>query len=87
MAGQPLGAARLVFEVDDPEVLAERSKYAANVTSDQDGNFAVTLTPFRHYRVLIEKVGVGKGEVLFQPMCGVCLRFVLNREKAEMADQ
>jgi len=38
------------------------------------------------YRVLIEKQGVGKGNVTIQPMCGVCLRLVLGREEAEVAD-
>jgi hypothetical protein len=84
--GQPIPEARLVFEINDPEIQEGQAAYTAKAGTDADGNFEVTLTPFRHYRVMIERPGVGKGEVAIQPMCGICLRFVLSREKAEMAD-
>jgi hypothetical protein len=84
---QPLAGARLVFEINDPEILEDRAKYTVSVQTGPDGNFEVTLTPFRHYRVMIEKPGIGKGEVALQPMCGICLRFVLDRERLEIADR
>jgi len=84
--GQPLPGAQLVFQIEDAEVPATQPGNVVNATTDANGSFFVTLTPFRHYRVLIEKQGVGKGNVTIQPMCGVCLRLVLGREEAEVAD-
>lgn len=84
---QPLAGARLLFEISDPEITEGRAKYTVAATTGPDGNFEATLTPFRHYRVVIDKAGEGKGEIALQPMCGMCLRFVLAREKVEMAEQ
>jgi len=33
MAGQPLAGAHIVFEIDDPEILTERSKYTTDATT------------------------------------------------------
>jgi hypothetical protein len=84
--GRPLAETRLLFEINDPEVTEGQAAYTVKAVTDADGNFGATLTPYRHYRVILEKAGVGKGEVAIQPMCGICLRFVLSREHAELAD-
>jgi hypothetical protein len=82
VAGEPLSGARLVFQMEDAEVAGGRPVKA---TTDGEGNFTIVLTPYRHYRVLIEKEGTGKAEVSLQPICGDCLRFVLIKDQAYLA--
>jgi hypothetical protein len=81
--GEALPGATLVFEMDDPEVGRSRP---IKVVTDGSGSFSTTLTPFRNYHVLVEKNGVGKGELSLKPMCGVCLNFVLGREGVQLGN-
>jgi hypothetical protein len=79
--GQALPGARLEFRMEDAEVA---SRPPMNVVTDADGNFTIVLTPYRNYRVLIEKQGNGKAEVSLKPMCGLCLRFMLRKDQARL---
>ncbi len=81
--GEPLSGARVVFEMNDAEVTGADVPKPVEITTGSGGTFSATLVPFRTYRVLIAKDGIGKGEVTLKPMCGVCLKFVLSREGAQ----
>ena len=83
---EPLAGAVLLFEAVNLE--GERMKMEPVKTqTDGDGTFTVVLEPYRHYRVLIEKEGVGRGEVSIQPLCGDCLTFVLDQKTARAASR
>jgi hypothetical protein len=84
--GAPITGARIVFEMRDPEVTGPAVPKPVEITTASGGSFNTPLVPFRTYRVVIEKDGVGKGEVLLKPMCGVCLKLVLTREGVELGD-
>lgn len=82
--GEPLGEARIIFEMNDPEVPATETPRPINIVTTASGTFSTTLVPYRTYRVIVEKADVGKGELTFKPVCGLCLRFVLSREGVEL---
>ncbi len=86
-AGEPLTDAHLVFEMDDPEVDKADSPKPVTLTTGPGGAFAATLYPYRTYRVLVERAGMGRGEFKFKGRCGVCLKIRLTREGASLEDQ
>jgi subtilisin family serine protease len=85
-AGEPLSDALVAFEMNDAEVTGADVPKPVEITTSSAGTFSITLVPFRTYRVLIAKEGIGKGEIKLKPMCGVCLKFVLTHEGAEIGD-
>lgn len=82
--GAFLDDVHLAFEMDDPELSRADSPKAVLVTTGAAGAFSVTIFPYRTYRVIIEKEGVGKRETTFKFLCGICVKFVLTREGVEI---
>jgi hypothetical protein len=64
----------------DPEVTGRDMPKPIEIVASSGGSFTTTLVPFRTYRVIVEKDGVGRGELELKAMCGVCLKFVLTKE-------
>ena len=86
-AGEPLSDAHLIFEMDDPEVDKSTSPKPVELTTGPGGALAATLYPYRTYRVLVERAGIGRGEFKFKGLCGLCIRIVLTREGASLAEE
>jgi len=82
--GQPIVDARVAFEMDDPEVSGADAGKPVIVTSGAGGALAATLFPYRTYRVVIEKEGIGKRETTFKFICGVCVEFILTPDGIEV---
>lgn len=78
--GAPIVGAKIIFEMHDPEVTGRDMPKPIEIVASSGGSFTTTLVPFRTYRVIVEKDGVGRGELELKAMCGVCLKFVLTKE-------
>jgi len=78
--GLPLVGARVAFEMDDPEVTGSEIPKPVLVTTGAGGSFSATLYPYRTYRVIIEREGVGKRQATFKFICGICIRFLVTPE-------
>jgi hypothetical protein len=82
--GAPIAGAKVVFEMHDPEVTGADVPKPIVVLTGSGGAFSTTLIPFRTYRVIVEKEGVGRSETELKPMCGVCLKFVLTKAGVQL---
>jgi len=77
-AGEPLVSARMIFEMEDSEVASTDAPKPVEVMTSAGGAFVASLVPYRTYRIIVEKDGVGKASTTFTFVCGVCAKFVLN---------